>query len=40
MLGLFENPPPFAKQYARLREDISRAAAAFVEDVKSGEFPQ
>ncbi|HVW83638.1 MAG TPA: 3-methyl-2-oxobutanoate hydroxymethyltransferase [Bryobacteraceae bacterium] len=40
MLGLFENPPPFAKQYARLRDEISRAAAAFVEDVKSGEFPQ
>jgi 3-methyl-2-oxobutanoate hydroxymethyltransferase len=40
MLGLFEDPPPFAKQYAHLRGEISRAASAFVDDVKSGRFPQ
>jgi 3-methyl-2-oxobutanoate hydroxymethyltransferase len=39
MLGLFENPPPFAKQYAKLRGEISRAASEFVREVKSGEFP-
>jgi ketopantoate hydroxymethyltransferase len=40
MLGLFENPPPFAKQYAGLRQEISRAAAAYIDDVKCGRFPQ
>ena len=39
MLGLFENPPPFAKQYARLRAEISRAAGEFVAEVQAGSFP-
>jgi 3-methyl-2-oxobutanoate hydroxymethyltransferase len=40
MLGLYQNPPSFVKQYAQLRTDIARAAAEFVGDVKSGRFPQ
>jgi 3-methyl-2-oxobutanoate hydroxymethyltransferase len=40
MLGLYDNPPSFAKQYAQLRTEIARAAAEFVGDVKSGRFPQ
>jgi 3-methyl-2-oxobutanoate hydroxymethyltransferase len=40
MLGLYEDPPPFVKKYARLREDITRAAKEFVGDVRSGRFPQ
>jgi len=40
MLGLFENPPPFAKQYAKLRGEITRAAGEFVREVKAGEFPK
>jgi 3-methyl-2-oxobutanoate hydroxymethyltransferase len=36
MLGLYENPPSFVKQYARLRNDITRAAKEYIEDVKSG----
>jgi 3-methyl-2-oxobutanoate hydroxymethyltransferase len=40
MLGLYENPPSFVKQYAQLRTDIARAAKEFIGDVKSGKFPQ
>ena len=40
LLGLFENPPPFVRQYANLRSEIAQAASAFVDDVKSGRFPQ
>jgi 3-methyl-2-oxobutanoate hydroxymethyltransferase len=39
LLGLFENPPSFVKQYANLRAEISRAAQEFVDEVKSGAFP-
>jgi 3-methyl-2-oxobutanoate hydroxymethyltransferase len=35
-LGLSENPPPFARQYARLSEAISSAARAYIEDVRAG----
>ena len=31
--------PKFVKRYANLREDITRAARAFAEEVESGEFP-
>ncbi|MEM1634625.1 MAG: 3-methyl-2-oxobutanoate hydroxymethyltransferase [Thermosphaera sp.] len=39
VLGLTENPPPFSKQYARLREAISSAVKTYVEEVKTGKFP-
>ncbi len=40
MLGLMEGPRPrFARLYADLGEAIRTAAAGYVRDVKSGEFP-
>ena len=39
-LGLTRGPaPPFAKQYASLGESIVSAAKAYVQEVKSGQFP-
>ena len=38
LLGLTGNPPPFAKQYARLGAEVARASAAFIADVKAGTF--
>ena len=35
-LGLSETPPPFAKQYARLGDEIASAARAYIEDVRAG----
>ena len=35
MLGLSDNPPPFAKHYAQLSEQIVSAARAYIEDVRS-----
>src|SRR5881396_2343556 len=35
-LGLSDTPPPFAKQYAHLAEDILSAARAYIEDVRAG----
>jgi len=41
MLGLSVGaPPPFVRQYARLAEAISAAAAVYVSDVKDGRFPE
>ena len=40
LLGLTENPPAFARPYANLRAEATRAAAAFIGDVKSGKFSQ
>ena len=38
--GLFEGPvPPFVKQYARLGELLTTAAAAYAEDVREGRYP-
>jgi len=34
MLGLTDNPPPFAKPYARLSDQIVSAAHAYIEDVR------
>jgi len=36
MLGLSENPPPFARRYAELAEGIVSAARAYIEDVRAG----
>jgi 3-methyl-2-oxobutanoate hydroxymethyltransferase len=36
MLGLSENPPPFARQYAQLSESIVSAVRAYIEDVGAG----
>jgi 3-methyl-2-oxobutanoate hydroxymethyltransferase len=38
LLGLTENPPPFASRYAHLDRIIVDAARAFSEDVKAGRF--
>lgn len=35
-LGLSDSPPPFAKQYAKLSEQILSAARAYIEDVRAG----
>jgi 3-methyl-2-oxobutanoate hydroxymethyltransferase len=41
MLGLFDgHVPSFVKQYARLSEEISRAARDYAEDVRAGRFPE
>jgi 3-methyl-2-oxobutanoate hydroxymethyltransferase len=39
MLGLFEHPPSFVKQYARLGDEIVAATRAYVDDVQTGRFP-
>lgn len=39
LLGMSERIPSFARAYADLRNEISRAASAFDEDVKAGRFP-
>lgn len=39
--GLYDGPiPPFVRQYARLGETLLAAARTYVEDVRSGRFPQ
>ena len=41
MLGLFDGHiPSFVKQYARLADDITRAARAYTDDVRAGRFPE
>jgi 3-methyl-2-oxobutanoate hydroxymethyltransferase len=41
MLGLFDGHiPSFVKQYARLADEVTRAAGAFAADVRSGQFPE
>src|SRR5262245_54424215 len=35
-LGMSHSPPPFAKQYAQLGEQIVSAARAYIEDVRAG----
>jgi 3-methyl-2-oxobutanoate hydroxymethyltransferase len=41
MLGLFQGHiPSFVKQYAHLGDEIGRAARAFVDDVRAGQFPE
>jgi 3-methyl-2-oxobutanoate hydroxymethyltransferase len=38
--GLFDGfVPPFVKQYAQLGETMTRAAGAYIEDVRTGRFP-
>jgi 3-methyl-2-oxobutanoate hydroxymethyltransferase len=39
MLGLFEAPPPFVKQYANLAATITAATRAYVDDVRTGVYP-
>ena len=39
MLGLFDQVPPFVKQYANLAETIATATRAYVDDVRSQRFP-
>jgi 3-methyl-2-oxobutanoate hydroxymethyltransferase len=39
MLGLFDWTPKFVRRYADLKGEISRAAAAYAEDVRARRFP-
>jgi len=39
LLGMSERVPSFARAYADLRNEISKAASAFAEDVEAGRFP-
>ena len=39
LIGMFENPPPFVKQYARVGALVEEAVRRYVEDVRSGKFP-
>jgi 3-methyl-2-oxobutanoate hydroxymethyltransferase len=40
MLGLYEGPvPPFAKLYARLAEDVAKAAREYADEVRAGRYP-
>ena len=39
MLGLFDWTPKFVRRYADLRGEISKAAAAYAEDVRARRFP-
>ena len=39
--GLFEGPtPPFVRKYANLAELLTAAARAYIDDVRSGRFPE
>jgi len=40
LLGLSENPPPFAPAYTNLREQIGTAISAWSDDVRKGSFPK
>jgi len=40
LLGLSENPPPFATAYTNLREQIGTAISAWCDDVRQGSFPK
>jgi 3-methyl-2-oxobutanoate hydroxymethyltransferase len=41
LLGLTDGfAPKFVKQYANLREEMARAFAAYIEDVRTGRFPE
>ena len=39
IVGLSERPPPFAKQYGNVREEMEHAMAAYAEEVRNGDFP-
>jgi 3-methyl-2-oxobutanoate hydroxymethyltransferase len=39
LLGMSERVPSFARAYADLRNEISKAASSFAEDVEAGRFP-
>src|SRR5262249_10373810 len=40
-LGLYDGPmPPFVKQYARAAEQIVEGTKAYIDDVRSGRFPE
>lgn len=39
MLGVYENPPPFAKLYANLNKTITEAFKAYCDDVRASKYP-
>ena len=40
LVGFAGQIPSFARQYAHLVDDITRAAREYVEDVRAGRFPE
>jgi 3-methyl-2-oxobutanoate hydroxymethyltransferase len=40
MLGLIDDPPPFAKRYATLAATIEAAAKTYADEVRRGVFPE
>lgn len=39
LLGFYERTPKFAKQYAKLREEIMKGFSQYVKEVKDGQYP-
>lgn len=39
ILGVYENPPPFAKLYANLNKTITDAFVAFRDEIRSSKYP-
>ena len=39
LLGIFHNPPPFAKQYASIGMEIEKAIRKYAEEVREDKFP-
>jgi 3-methyl-2-oxobutanoate hydroxymethyltransferase len=39
LLGLSRNPPPFAKAFVKLEDEVLRGIKAYAEAVRRGEFP-
>jgi len=40
LLGINENPPPFAKKYANLSQTMNTALGEYVREVREGAFPR
>jgi len=39
MLGLFDWTPKFVRRYGNMRDLVSKAVAAYADDVRAGRFP-
>ena len=40
IIGLFDNPPPFAKQYVNVKKDIEKAIKKYKLEVEKGIYPR